>query len=72
MNSKHLPTTLVACASVLTTAAFVHAVPAASEEGTEIKLLVQRGKVPEAMAALKLTEPANKHYQIYFIDTADL
>ena len=71
MNSKHLLTTLVTCASVFATAAFVHVVPAASDESTEIKLLVQRGKVPEAMAALKLTEPANKHYQIYFLDTAD-
>jgi hypothetical protein len=69
--SKHLPTALVACASLLATAAFVHVVPAASDERAEIKLLVQRDKVPEAMAALKLTEPANKHYQICFVDTAD-
>jgi CYTH domain len=71
MNCKHLPTALVACASLLATAAFVHVEPAASDERAEIKLLVQRDKVPEAMAALKLTEPANKHYQIYFVDTAD-
>ena len=71
MNSKHLPTALVVCASLLATAAFVHVVPAGSDERAEIKLLVQGDKVPEAMAALKLTEPANKHYQIYFIDTAD-
>jgi hypothetical protein len=66
-----LPTGLVACASLLATAAFVHVVPAASDERAEIKLLVQRDKVPEAMAALNLTGPANKHYQIYFVDTAD-
>ena len=68
---QHLPTALVACASLLATAAFVHVVPASSDERAEIKLLVQRDKVSDAMAALKLTEPANKHYQIYFIDTAD-
>src|SRR6185437_5454486 len=69
--SQHLPTTLVACALLLATAAFVHVVPAASDERAEIKLFVRGDKVPEAMAALKLTEPADKHYQIYFVDTAD-
>jgi hypothetical protein len=72
MNSKHLPTALVVCASLLTTAAFVHAGPAASDDRAEIKLLAQHDKVPEAMAALKLTEPANKHYRVYFVDTKDL
>jgi hypothetical protein len=70
MNSKHLPTALGACVSLLATAAFVH-LAAGSDEHAEIKLLVQGDKVPEAMAALKLTRPSNKHYQIYFVDTAE-
>lgn len=69
--SKHQPTTLVGCAAFLATWAFVHVAMAASDERAEIKMLVQRDKVPEAMGALKLTEPADKHYQIYFVDTGD-
>jgi hypothetical protein len=71
MNSKHLPTSLVACASLFAAAAFVHVLPAASDEHAEIKLLVEHDKVSGAMKALNLTEPANKYYQIYFVDTAD-
>jgi len=69
MNFKYLPAALVACASLLATSAFIHVVSAASDERAEIKLLIQRDKVPDAMAALNLTESANKHYQIYFVDT---
>jgi len=71
MNSKHFPTALAACAAFLATSAFVHVAPASSDERGEIKMLVQRDKVPEAMAALKLTESGNKHYRIFFVDTAD-
>src|SRR2546423_938423 len=71
MNSKHFPTALVGFAALLATATCVSLAPASSDERAEIKMLVQRDKVPEAMAALKLTETANKHYQIYFVDIAD-
>jgi hypothetical protein len=71
MNSKKLPAALVACTSLFATTPFVHVARTATDDRAEIKLLVQRDKVPEAMAALKLTGPANKHYQIYFVDTAD-
>lgn len=72
MNSKHLPTALVASASLLVTAAFVYDAPAANDERAEIKLLVQHDKIAGAMSTLKLAAPATKNYQIYFIDTADL
>lgn len=71
MNSKHLPITFVAVVSLLSTAAFVHVAPAASDERAEIKLLVQQDKIAEAMTTLKLADPATKRYQIYFIDTPD-
>lgn len=48
------------------------AVSAGDDEDAEIKLLVQTEKIAEARTALKLAPAADKHYQIYFVDTAEL
>lgn len=57
--------------ALLCLAFFARLAGAENEEKAEIKLLVQGDKIAEARAALKLAATADKHYQIYFVDTAD-